>query len=267
MVKFMDSNKKLLISIIAFIVVLGIGVGILFFLGREKTPGQSGQNGEFFSNLQYVDSEKMTSADMPDSPAMDNMQMSPSEMAVMEAFVSGTYYISMVDLSSSEQTEISMAINGENFQMGFEINGIKLDCMLLNDNIYFITKNKKFVDLNSLMSMAGETEEFDTSGMKEIASMLDVTKYNFTSYQKTDVMLGETQAVCYTYFSDDVNLSFYFAAGELRKISLASTSGSDAFEIEVKAFQTTIPSGMLTLIGLKKANIIDFMTEMGLTLE
>ncbi len=267
MVKCMNSNKKILISIIAFVAVLGIGVGILFFLGREKTPEQNEQNGEFFSNLEYFESEKMTSADVPDSPAMNEYYMSPSEMSVMQAFVTGTYYISMVDLSSADKAEVNIAINGENFQMGFEIDGISLDCMLLNDNMYFITKNKKYIDLNSLMAMAGETEKFDTSGMKEIASMLDVSQYNFKSVQKSDVTLGDAQAVCYTYFSEDVDLSFYFVAGELRKISLASVQGSDVFEIEVKDFQTSIPSGMLTLIGLKKGNIIDFMSEMGLDVE
>lgn len=260
----MNSNKKILISIVAFVAVLGIIAVALYFIGREKTPAQGEQNGEFFENLEYLAPEKMTSADMPDSPAMDDYYMSPSEMAVMEAFVTGTYYISMVDINSADQTEVKVAINGDNFQMGFDINGLKLDCMMLNDNIYFITKEKKYIDLNSLMKMAGETEELDTSAMKEIASMLDVTQYNFKSVRKSDVMIGAVQGVCYTYFSDDVDLSFSFASGELRKISLASISGSEVFEIEVKDFQTTIPSGMLTLVGLKKANIMDFITEFGL---
>ena len=267
MVKRMNSNKKILISILAFIAVIGLITAVLYFLGRENSAEQPGQYDEFFGNLEYLESEKLTSAEMENSPAMDDHKMSDSEMSVIGAFVSGTYYISMVDMNDPSQTQLDMAVSGENFQMGVEIEGIKLDCMLYNDNFYIITSNRKYVDMNSLASMVGESEAFDTSSMKEVTSMLDVTRYNFKSVKPSDGMVGNTPAICHTFFADDVELSFYFVSDELRRISLKSTSGTDVFDIEVKNFQSTIPSGMLTLTGLKKANIIDFMTEIGLQMK
>lgn len=264
----LSANKKIIISVVAFVAVMGIIVGALIFMSREKEPEnpteqehEQVQSNLFVEDTDYYN-EGTTSAEVTMSPAM-NFNIDADEGAIIEAFISGNYYISMVDYSSGNAAEMQLAIRGYDIQMAMDMNGMKMDIMILNDNIYLVnSKEKKYIDFNSLMTMMGEsTDSIDFTEMREIADMLNVSEYQFQGVEHTDTYLNGSAASYYRCYTNEFELCFWFVSGELRQVDFASVGGEDKTSIEIKEFSPTIPSGMLTLIGLQRSNLFDFFGE------
>ena len=265
MVKIMNANKKILLSVVAFVLVVALGGVILFFLGSDnrKEPYVD-EYGNVYYPDGYNDPDKTTSVNLPDSPAMGDIYMDAQERTAIEAFVSGCYYISMIDMSSPDQAQLDIAIRNEDFQMAAEVEGVKFEIMFLNSNLYLIDSEKRYIDMSSLSSLAGAEEAFDTESMKEVAAVLDVSQYNFHSVEKEDTTVDNSAAVCYKYISDDLELKFYFVASELRQIDfVAASDDGENLSIKVNQFLPYIPSDKLTVVGLKKTSILEFFKNLG----
>ncbi len=263
----MSADKKIILSVTAFIIVMALVVGALFFLGRDKQPEQPVDDDQ--ANLYEPGSviiDDTTAVDVTLSPAMqDTVQstVSKEHISAIEAFVAGRYYISLVDYSSGEAMEMSLALRGKNVQMSADMNGMKLDIMILNDNVYFVNSTeKKYIDFKSIMQMAGGTaEDFDMTEMREVADMLNVSEYEFNDMENFTEERNGVEYIGYGFYADEIELFFWFVGDELRQLEFASAGGADKTAIDIKEFSTEIPSGMLTLIGLTRSNIFDFFGE------
>ncbi len=259
-----SADKKIILSIVGFVAVMAVIVGALLFLGRDKEPEQPLDDNQvnLYEPGSVIYDEDTTAVDVTLSPAMNNAVQgaaNPAHSKAIEAFVIGTYYMTMIDYSSGTATEMSLALRGDSFQMSTEMNGMKLDIMMIADNVYFVNSTeKKYIDFKSIMQMAGaSSDDFDISEMREVADMLKVSEYEFTGLENLEEDRNGESYVGYKFYSNDMELYFWFVGDELRQLEFASVGGEKA-SVDVEEFYPYIPDGMLTLIGLTRTTIFEF---------
>lgn len=264
----MNGNTKIILCVAGFIAIMAAVIGALFVLGNSNTqnlPDDDNQVNLYEPGSVYFD-EDTTAVDLTLSPAMQGAVQTvivPEHAKIVEAFVSGCYYITIVDYSSGEATEMTLALRGENVHIASEVSGMKLEMIIMNDNIYLVnSKEKKFLDFKSLMQMAGATEEdFDLSEMRQIAELLDVSEYNFHSIENFQTEENGITLDGYRFSSDEYELFFWFNGVELRRLEFGTIGQNDKMTVDIKEFSGTIPDGMLSLKGLRKSSMLDFFGE------
>ncbi len=265
----LSSNKKILVSVGIFAGVMVILVAMLMILGgneENETPDYNDElvyNGgdEYNGNYEALTQEALSSAPVTTSPAMNtqDIRFTEKQAAIMTAYTSGQYYMRGTIISDGSSTPIDLAMSGKNFYTTTEIEGMQLGVMYLNSRVYFINKNeKKYIDLQTLTSLMGADLGFDMSELDVISESMDMTQYNFQELEKTSVMIGDEEGECYKFYNSDMALWLYFANDELRQIDLGSADGTVNTTTVVDEFSPEIPSGVLTLKGLKMSTILDF---------
>lgn len=261
-----SGNKKILISVIAFVAVIAILTGGLFALKNsenkpvENTTGSYDYDAEVSTDAVF--SEVATSAIVTTSPAMQGYDIDKDELAIIQAYVSGIYYIDGRMYADNTVSELEIALSGHNFHTTMDMEGTEMGIMYLNDDVYIINEaEKKYMSFSSLMSLVGEGADFDMSELKEVAEAMDMTKYNFTDFEAYQDTYKSQDSTCYKYSNTDYSLIFVFTEGELRQIDFGSAEGDVATSVEIDTFLPYIPSGMLTLRGLQLATIFDFVDE------
>lgn len=254
----LSGNKKILISVVGFILVMAVGIGVLLVLSgsNEKQPDElpdvsSSVSTENFENV----SAAVPETDFPEM----NFIMDASEGEKIQAYISGNYYISAVMNADDVATEMKFAINGKDFYTTSDIEGMNLGIMFKNEKIYLINNTeKKYIDFDSIMTMLGGQTDFDMSEITAMTEVLDLSTYNFNDFEQTQVDFNGQTATCYKYYADEISFHFYFVEGELRQVDYGDADGVVTTTINVNEFSPTIPSNMLTLNGLKPSTIFDF---------
>ncbi|MBR3869685.1 MAG: hypothetical protein IKM66_10275 [Clostridia bacterium] len=254
----LSGNKKILISVVGFILVMAVGIGVLLVLSgsNEKQPDElpdvsSSVSTENFENV----SAAVPETDFPEM----NFIMDASEGEKIQAYISGNYYISAVMNADDVATEMKFAINGKDFYTTSDIEGMNLGIMFKNEKIYLINNTeKKYIDFDSIMTMLGGQTDFDMSEITAMTEVLDLSTYNFNDFEQTQVDFNGQTATCYKYYADEISIHFYFVEGELRQVDYGDADGVVTTTINVNEFSPTIPSDMLTLNGLRPSTIFDF---------
>lgn len=265
----LSSNKKILVSVGIFAGVMVILIAMLMILGgneENETPDYNDElvyNGgdEYNGNYEVLTQEALSSAPVTTSPAMNtqDIRFSEKQAAIMTAYTSGQYYMKGTIISDGVSTPVDLAMSGKNFYTTTEIEGMELGVMYLNSRVYFINKKeKKYIDLQTLTSLMGADLGFDMSELDVISESMDMTQYDFQELEKTSVMIGDEEGECYKFYNSDMALWLYFANDELRQIDLGSADGTVNTTTVVDEFSPEIPSGVLTLKGLKMSTILDF---------
>lgn len=252
----LSGNKKILISVISFVLILAVGIGVLAILGRnEKKPDNSND----VTTPEIVDNENVSvSAPETDFPEM-NFLINATEGEKIQAYISGNYYISAVMHSDGADTEMKFATNGSDFYTTSDVEGINLGILFKNDKIYLINNNeKKYIDLDSIMTMLGGESGLDMSELSEMTDVLDLSGYNFDNYEESQVDFEGQTANCYKYYAEELSIHFYFVENELRQVDYGDAEGVVTTSITVKEFSPTVPSEMLSLSGLRPSTIFDF---------
>ena len=278
----MSGNKKILISVGAFVIVLLLLVAGLAILKKnggdekppetttraeipivqeEKTHSEYETNTQPVTNTQPATTVPVTNEQTTAVPVTE-VQMSDAEARQINAFISGEYYISSTMIADGTSNDIDIAIRGSDFYTTVDMDGMKMGIMFLNDNIYIINKDqKKYIDFNSIAMMTGNQLDFDMDELKEVAAVFDLSVYNFKEFDQAYVDLDGQTANRYRYYSDEISIYFYFVDDVLKKVEHANADGAIATTFVVKEFSPTIPSGMMSLIGLKKSTIFTFFGE------
>lgn len=287
----MSANKKIILSIVGFILIIVAIVGVLVVVGKTSESSNSSAqesqqngcvqdaagdeygnssvnsefNGDAVANTSSQNSTtSTTAAHVTNSPAM-NVQIGGDEGKQIVAFISGKFYMTAEMQADGVAAEVDIAVDGNNFQTTFEMDdmgGMELGIMFLNDNMYIVNNNrKKYIDFKSFASMMGGQSEIDMSELNEITSVLDLSEYSFESVEQDDVDLNGQRARCYTYYANEITVCFYFVAGELRQVDYIEPTGEIITSISMKTFSPNIPSGMLSLNGMNKViiNEMNFM--------
>lgn len=263
----MNSNKKILFLIGGFFLLTAAIIGVLLILGASPS-GNNTTTQPYNDNVDYGDQynasvpseTNTTSAQLQDSPAMQPMDASEAE--IIEAYISGSYYMSAVMYVDGVPTDMNIAIRGHDFHTTINVDGLNLGLMFLNNKVYLINADqKKFIDFESIASLAGGQINMDMSELKEVAEVLDMTKYNFYKFEQFEVEFNGQPGKCYNYFADELTLYFYFVNGELKQVDFGDVNGKITTTVSINQFSPSIPSDMITLIGLKKATVFDFFGE------
>ncbi len=263
-----NSNKKILFLIGGFFLLTAAIIGVLLVLGASPSenntttqPYQANVDTGNQYDVSVPDETNTTSAQLADSPAMQQI-MDASEAEIIEAYISGSYYMSAVMYVDGVPTDMNIAIRGQDFHTTINVDGLNLGLLFLNNKVYLINADqKKFIDFESIASLAGGQINMDMSELKEVASVLDMTKYNFYKFEQFDVEFNGQPGKCYNYFADELSLYFYFVNGELKQVDFGDVNGKITTTVSINQFSPSIPYDMITLIGLKKATVFDFFGE------
>lgn len=257
----MSANKKILISVLVFILVIAAIVGVLLIVGNREEEEPTTEPIPVTTTVLTTDpTTEPVSHTMPTtSPAMNNTH-TLSQLSQIEAYVSGTYYISATMVEDGVETSMDMAVRGKDFQTTMDMDGMLLSVLYMNGSVYFVNEDDKtYMEFsNAQMKLFG----VDLSEMEELTESLNLSGYDFKGMEQTQTELGGYTADCYRYYTDDVSVWFYFIGDEMKQIDFGDADGNIASTLTIQAFSPTIPGNMLSLSGLKKSDMMSFFTDM-----
>lgn len=262
----LSGNKKILVSVGVFVLIMAVAVGVLLILGSSDEPeyNDSTPQGNFKYGEESLTSENLTSAPLTTSPAMNTQGISftPAQQAIMTAYTSANYYMTGSIYAEGTGTPVTIAMSGRNFYTTTEIEGMNMGVMYYGGRIYFINKDeKKYLDLETVTALMGADFGFDMSELDAVTESFDMTKYNFREIEQTEVEHEGENLTCFRFFNDEMSLYFYFAGDELRQIDFGTAEGEISSSTVVDEFLPEIPSDMLTLKGLRMSTVFDFFGE------
>ena len=238
-------------------VLLVIG---LKFLGSQDSTSQTEQPSEADS-IVYENPEddyEYTTGETPDYSGLFE-KIDPEEGKQIAAYISGKYYISATMIADGTESDMNIAIRGTDFYTTMDMDGMNMGIMFRGEKMYLINLNdKKYLDFDSISALMGSEMDFDMASLKEVASVLDLSSYNFQGFEQSKVDFEGQTANCYRYYADELSIFFYFVNGKLEKVEYGDAEGNMTTSIDVKEFSPEIPSDTFSLVGLKASTIFDF---------
>lgn len=269
-----SANKKILLTVVAFILVIAALVGVLLITDSNsgKTENEPTTAGTLL-NLPTVASESNTgenassafsqsvSTTSASSSAANTSSMTEMQQQCVQAFLSSNYYISASFVTDGASSDMDMAVRGKDFQATIESDGMVLTVMIIDSKVYFVNNSTRtyFEMSKTLLSTMG----FNIEDLQEIQNEIDFSGYVFTSVDKTTEELDGTTVECFKYYNDQIAVTFKFDGNELKRIVFSDAQGNAASTMVVRDYTPYVPTGMLTLSGLQKSrNMISFFMDM-----
>lgn len=257
----MSGNKKILISVLVFLLVIAAIVCVLLIVGSRTDEDGTTEPVPVSTAAPATDmTTEPSSYTMPTtSPAMNNSQ-TLSQVSQIEAYVSGTYYISATMTEDGVETAMDMAVRGKDFQTTMDMDGMRVSVLYMNGGVYFVNEDAKtYMEFsNAQMQLLG----VDLSEMEDLTDSINLSGYDFKGVEQTQTQLGGNTADCYRYYTDDISVWFYFIGDEMKQIDFGDADGNVASTLTIRTFSPTIPGNMLSLSGLTKSDMMSFFTSM-----
>lgn len=248
----MSSNKKLLITVGVFAIIVIASVVVLKLVGSSEKDSNDSIYSDDTVTVEYNSDDyiqEYTTKEITTVAEMNQSSITLEEIAIMNAYIDGQYYLSGVINTDGEPTEIDLAISGKNFQTSMAVEGMDVSIMYLNGNVYFVdNKTKIYLALSDFLM---DSMDVDLTEMEEITDYLSLAAYDFTSFREGKTEIDGVTANCYTYYNDTMSVAFCFIDNELKQINYGDGDGNASSSMTVYDFSSQIPSGMLTLSGLK----------------
>lgn len=258
----MSSNKKLLITIGSFlliIVLLIVGLKLVGSRSNTKEPEietttSSGGYVEEVTDIEET-SEVQAAATIPEM----NNDVSTAISDAIYAYMSGQYYLDGSMTSDGTVTDINIAISGNDFYTSTEMEGMTVSILYKNSKIYFINNDdNSYIELSDVLM---DSYDIDFSEVENLTEYLNLTQYNFTGFDRySDTLDGQT-ADCFKYYNDEMCVIFCFVGEELKQVDMGDGSGKINSSIFIKEFSPQVPAGMMSLSGLRKTTIFAFFGE------
>ncbi|MCD7774857.1 MAG: hypothetical protein LUH40_04670 [Clostridiales bacterium] len=180
----------------------------------------------------------------------------PSVIDDISSFFSGTYYLDGSMLVGSDETPIEMAMNGSNVEVFTEMEGMDIAMLQLDGKIYLLNPDtKKYMELSSTL--------MKTMGVSEEDFSFSFTNLNFDGSNPSSVTqatVDGASATCYTYIGSNASVDFFAVNDEIVQIEIESTESGTTTVLKIDEFSASVPSGMLTLSGYSKTNMISFFS-------
>lgn len=259
----LSSNKKLIITIAVFAVVIVVFALILNFAGSSDNVADDTIYSDDTVTIEYNSDDyiqEYTTKEVTTVAEMNNIEstLTLEEIAIMNAYIHGQYYLRGVMDSDGEPMEIKLAISGKNLQTSMNIEGFDVSIMYLNGNMYFVDNSTKiYLALTDLLM---DSMDVDFSEMEEITEYLSLAAYNFTDFKEGTTEINGVTANCYTYYNDEMSVAFCFIDNELKQVNYGDGYGNVSSTMTVYEFLPQIPSGMLTLAGLRGTSPAAFIS-------
>lgn len=252
----LSSNKKILITVIAFAAIVAILVGALKIASSTSVDTET----ETTTIPVQVETDDTTDdavkTPVTNIPTVDMDSISENVANDIFAYMSGQYYLDGVMISDGVETPLQIAMSGKNFQTSAEIEGMNVSVLYKDSKIYFIDLDKKQYILLSDVIM--DQVDVDLSEMEQLTEYLNLTQYNFTDYSKYSGVFDGNKADCYQYSNQEMSVVFYFVGEELKQVDMGDNIGNVASVVKVNSFSPEVPDSVMSLNGLKKTTLIGF---------
>ena len=259
--KSLNSNVKILITVLVFAVVLAVLVCVLKFAGGNSNQDEAETTTSRYGYVEEDSEEATSSMPITTSPAMNmNSNVSDAVSAAIVAYMSGQYYIDGVMYSDGTATEMQVAISGKDFQTSADVEGMKVSVLYKSGNIYFINEDtKQYILLTDVLM---DQVDVDLSEMEQLTEYLNLTQYNFTEFEQYTGTVNGYNCDCYKYYNDEMSVIFYFIGDELKQVDMqvdmGDSNGNVSSSITVNDFSPEVPAGTMSLSGLTKTTLIGF---------
>ncbi|MBQ8210060.1 MAG: hypothetical protein IJZ35_05715 [Clostridia bacterium] len=208
-----------------------------------------------------VKSEKITTEQYLEQTTVKTDKETAADNEVVNtisSFFSGKYYFDGIMVSHGDKSPMEMAMDGENFIVYSEMDGIDMGILSLDGKFYLINPaGKKYTVLNSaLQSMM----DIDMDSIK-----LDFNVSSFKDKSPTEVTEAKYNgqpAVCYTYKSSENHIDFVVVNNEIIQMIQYDSNGTANTILQADEFTADFDKSMLSLDGYSKTNIISFVTDL-----
>lgn len=185
-------------------------------------------------------------------PVTANKQQTEKAEAQIKAFLNRSCYIEGALYSDNTGDPLSMAFDGDNFEVLTNIDGTEISLMNLDGVMYM-----KRPALNQYVELTESV--LSTLGM-------DINEFNFgfatTDYDSMksklrgvyDATINGNPGVCYEYETTEQIFKFYSEDGNLRQIEIYDLDGKLYSQIAITYFSESIPGNQITLKGCSKTS-------------
>ena len=183
---------------------------------------------------------------------------------VIDTFFSGKFYLKCDLGSEDDEAKVEIAANGKNYELAskfgdfsFNIYYYRYTTYLKNPakKTYVIYDKKAKEELSALMG--GQDFDFD---FDQLLAGFEFGKIEVTEDPVlTQDVFQEEPCDVYTFNTPNGKTAFYFVEEDLKAIVQLDEAGKETSAILVDTLSSKIPSGMLTISGYKKQDILSFL--------
>ncbi len=183
---------------------------------------------------------------------------SNSVLKDIDAFFKSKYYFDGTMVSNGSPSPLEIAMNGSDFIVYSEMDGMDIGILYLEDEFYFINPTeKKYIVINKALQ---NMMDVDTDSLK-----FEFNGINFNGYAPTEVTQAKYNgkpAVCYTYKDSNHHLDFVVVNDEIKQIIQYDKSGNASTILQADEYTTNYSTDMVSLKGYKKTNLISFAKDL-----
>lgn len=214
----------------------------------SKTDSVSTTKAEQITTKQYLEETTVKT----ETPTQENNKV----LRTIASFFKGKYYFDGSMVSGGEKTALEIAMDGNNFIVYSEMDGMDIGILNQHNKLYIINPaEKKYTEINSALK---KMMDLDTDSLK-----FDFNEVKFDGYSPTSVTQATyngQQAVCYTYKDSENHIEFIAVDDEIKQMTHYDTTGEARSVLQADEF-TADCDDMVSLNGYKKTNLISFMSD------
>ncbi len=180
---------------------------------------------------------------------------------VIDTFFSGKFYLKCA-MGDDTDASVEIAANGKNYELVASFGEMQFNIYYYRYQTYFKNPAKKtyaIYDKEAKETLSNYMDGFELD-FDEILMNFEFGKVEPTGDPVlTKGSFGGEECDIYTFGNDGGATAFYFVDEELRSIVKLDANGNETSIILVEELSSKIPSGMLTLSGYKKQEILSFL--------
>lgn len=178
----------------------------------------------------------------------------------VQTFIGGNYYLTGTIYSSGSAMKATIATDSKNYHVTPSVSGISLGVLILDNVTYLIQPDAKiYTELSdTLVKALGIDEEFDVSELTNFS--IDDYDSVVSRINQSAVTINGTAGICNEYVYDDVTVRLYSIGDKLVQVDNYNADGVLTMQIVIDDIVDTIPSNQLTLKGLEKASVTNFIS-------
>lgn len=236
------------------------------------TEGQQISKEEYAEHIQSIVSEATTTINenvgsvspviIGDSDDSDSEELEISDVctAQVQGFLDRSCYMEGAIYDAAGGSPVTIAFDGDNFEMATNLEGIEISVLRLDGVIYFKrTALNQYAELtDAVMEMFGlSTDLFD----------FDLGEVDYNTIKDklvgiTAVTVNGQDGVCYEYNKTESEFfKFYFVNDKLVELDIG-TDGQVDTQFIITEFSLAVPGNMLTLKGYESAAFLSMFADL-----
>lgn len=175
----------------------------------------------------------------------------------VELFMSGNYYLEGMLYSSGEAMNISLATDGTNIQLTAAKQNITFGVLVLDGITYAVQPvSQKYTELTDALLSAFN---IDSMSVSEFQNLQDDTNDDAGKVEQMAVTINGNPGLCTEFIYDETAIKLYSIGDDLIQVDSFDENGDISMQIVIDTITADIPSDQLTLKGLSKASISEFI--------